>query len=257
MSLVYFPNRLGFTQQSNMSSGEYLFCHFSILIHGYKDFITIGLKKMTSKPREQRKKILDLYCGAGGASMGYYQAGFEVVGVDIKPQPHYPFEFYQADALEYPLDGYDAYHASPPCQGYSKCTSMKYRKNHSRQIAAIRNRLKGTGKPYIIENVEGARHHLIQPIMLCGSMFGLPIRRHRYFEIWPLVIFLTMSCNHKPNPVYITGTPRPKNGKRKDPPAHIKRAALGTLWMTIKDMDNAIPPAYTRFIGGELLKHDL
>ena len=202
----------------------------------------------------KKYKLLDLFCGAGGAAMGYYEAGFEVVGVDIKPQPRYPFKFIQADALEYPLNGFDIYHASPPCQAYSKCTGIAYRNNHSRHISDIRKRFKKTGKPYVIENVEGARYILIQPIMLCGSMFNLPIRRHRYFEIHPLLMFLIPPCNHKPNPVYITGTPRPKHGPRKDPPAAVKREALGTPWMTIKNMDEAIPPAYTEFIGRRLLK---
>ena len=185
--------------------------------------------------------------------MGYHQAGFEVVGVDIKPQPHYPFEFHQADALEFPLDGFDVIHASPPCQAYSKCTNPTYRENHPKLIEAIRTQLEKANIPFVIENVEGARHELIQPIMLCGSMFGLPIRRHRYFEIDPLMMFLMSPCNHKPNPVYITGTPRPKHGPRKDPPAAMKREALGTPWMTIKNMDEAIPPAYTEFIGKQLI----
>ena len=186
--------------------------------------------------------------------MGYHRAGFEVVGVDIKLQKNFPFKFIQADALTYPLDGFDAYHASPPCQYYSKCTRMDCRNNHPQLISVTRNRLKKTGLPYVIENVEGARSEMIDPVMLCGSMFNLSIRRHRYFEIWPFVLFLTPSCNHKPSPVYITGTPRPKNGPRKDPSAAIKREALGTPWMTIKDMDEAIPPAYTEFIGRRLLE---
>lgn len=201
-------------------------------------------------------RLLDLYCGAGGAALGYHQAGFdEIVGVDINPQPRYPFEFVQADALEYPLDGFDVIHASPPCQAYSKCTAVAYRQKHPRLIADTRKKLQKAGIPYIIENVESSRNHLNQPIMLCGSMFDLPIRRHRYFEIWPLIMFLMPSCNHKPNPVYITGTPRPKYGARKDPPASVKRQALETPWMTIKDMDEAIPPAYTKFIGQKIIEN--
>ncbi len=199
-------------------------------------------------------KLLDLFCGAGGAAMGYYRAGFEVVGVDSNPQPHYPFEFHQADAFEFPFDGFDAIHASPPCQAYSKCTGMEHRENHPRMISTIRSRLQRAGVPFVIENVEGARDRLKQPIMLCGSMFGLPIRRHRYFEINPLIAVLLPCCDHKPNPVYITGTPRPKHGPRKDPPAALKREALETPWMTIKEMDEAIPPVYTQYIGEQLMQ---
>jgi len=201
-------------------------------------------------------RLLDLFCGAGGAAMGYHRAGFFVVGVDIKAQKNYcGDEFYQADALEFPLDNFDVYHASPPCQAYSKCTRITYRKNHPRLISTIRERLRKTGKPYVIENVEGARHELIQPVMLCGSMFGLPIRRHRYFEIFPSLTLTLPPCRHIPNPVYITGTPRPKDGSpRKDPSADVKRDAMGTPWMTIKNMDEAIPPAYTEFIGRRLIE---
>lgn len=186
--------------------------------------------------------------------MGYHKAGFEVVGIDINPQPNYPFDFVQADALEYPLDGFDVIHASPPCQAYSKCTNPDYRKDHPRLISRTRNRLEKSETPYVIENVEGARHELITPIMLCGSMFGLPILRHRYFEIFPLIMFLMPPCNHKPDPVYITGTPRPKHGIRKDPSAVVKREALETPWMTIKNMDQAIPPKYTEYIGRRLIQ---
>src|SRR4030043_482980 len=99
----------------------------------------------------KRPRLLDLYCKAGGAAMGYHWAGFEVVGVDIEPQPHFPFEFHQADALTYPLDGFDAYHASPPCQGYSVCTPEHTKGNWPKLINPIRERLKATGKPYVIE----------------------------------------------------------------------------------------------------------
>lgn len=199
-------------------------------------------------------KLLDLYCGAGGAAMGYHRAGFEIVGVDIKLQPNYPFEFHQADALEYPIDGFDVIHASPPRQAYSKCAGFHYRKKHPRQISLIRMRFQAAGIPYIIENVEGARHRMQEYIVLCGSMFGLPIRRHRFFEIRPLLNVLLPPCNHKRNPVYITGTPRPSSGPRKDPPADIKRSAMQTPWMTIKNMDEAIPPAYTEYIGKQLIE---
>jgi len=199
-------------------------------------------------------KLLDLFCGAGGSAVGYHRAGFdEIVGVDIKPQPHYPFRFVLADALTYPLNGFDVIHASPPCQAYSK-TNAKCRDRHPRLISIVRNKLQKSQVPYVIENVECAGDRLKNPIKLCGSMFGLPIRRHRLFEIHPLLAVLLPECQHKKNPVYITGTPRPKNGERKDPPAAVKRAAMDTPWMTIKDMDEAIPPAYTFFIGKQFIK---
>src|SRR3972149_6341276 len=127
-----------------------------------------------------KPSLLDLFCGAGGAARGYQRAGFYVVGVDIKPQPHYcGDEFYRADALTYPLDGFDAIHASPPCQRYSWCALQKYRINHPDLIGAVRYELVKSGKPYIIENVAGARKLLLNPIKLCGTMFDLPIWRHR------------------------------------------------------------------------------
>ena len=130
-------------------------------------------------------RLLDLFCGAGGAAMGYHRAGFEVVGVDIKPQPHYPFEFHQADALTYPLDGSDAYHASPPCQGYSIMRHLPWLKNkeYPLLISPIRERLSSTCKPYVIENVVGAQKIAkMQAGWLCGGMFGLNFYRHRLFE---------------------------------------------------------------------------
>jgi len=126
-----------------------------------------------------RPRALDLFCGAGGAAMGLYRAGFDVVGVDIIPQPNYPFMFFQADALTFPLGNADFIWASPPCQGF---TAYKRRKNHVRPrenlIPAVRDRLRG--RTHAIENVPGAP--LENPTMLCGSMFGLDVRRHRLFE---------------------------------------------------------------------------
>jgi len=200
-------------------------------------------------------KLLDLFCCAGGAGMGYHLAGFDVTGVDIAPQPRYPFQFVQGDALEYLAahgHEFDVIHASPPCQGYCKQTGMEYRGNHPKLIGEMQRMLRATGKPYVIENVEGARFALKHPVMLCGTMFNLPIQRHRFFEINPYPSALLPGCDHSGEIVYITGTPRPKFGPRKDPPADVKRAALGTPWMTIVDMDEAIPPAFTEWIGHQL-----
>ena len=217
-------------------------------------------------------KLLDLFCGAGGAGMGYHRAGFEVVGVDINPQPNYPFEFIQGDALEVGRAigaQFNAIHASPPCQRYSEATPMKYRDSHPDMIAPTREMLQGLGLPYSIENVENARGELIAPVKLCGTMFGLPIWRHRYFEMWPSTLVLTPPCNHRHGkmwtvkgvrmmePVLCTGggdgrraarqTHRPR-GKVK----HI-RLAMELPWMLQRELTESIPPAYTEFIGKHLM----
>lgn len=208
---------------------------------------------MTTKP-----KLLDLFCGAGGAGMGYHLAGFEVVGVDIKPQPRYPFEFHQADAFAYLAQYghlFDAIHASPPCQGYSVETPMLYRHNHPRMIMAVRQALSAIGKPFVIENVPNAKSDMLNSVTLCGTMFGLQVWRHRCFEIVPELFTLLPTCDHSFAPVLVTGTPRRKGYPRRDPPVTLRRAAMGIDWnMTTRGLDEAIPPAYTRFIGEQLLQ---
>lgn len=191
--------------------------------------------------------------------MGYYRAGFEVVGIDIEPQPHYPFEFIQADALDFIAQHgseFDAIHASPPCQRYSVCTPMAYRGNHPDLIDPTRKALIDTGRPFVIENVENARALLINPIKLCGSMFGLDVWRHRYFEINPDAMLLTKPCNHSVLPVLISGTTRRSEAKggRFEFTAQQCRDAADLQWMTRTEMDEAIPPAYTQFIGDHLIK---
>lgn len=205
-------------------------------------------------------RLLDLFCCAGGAARGYADAGFEVVGVDIEPQPDYPFEFHQADALTFPLEGFDVYHASPPCQHYSTKTRDKDR--HPALIGPIRERLRVTGKPYIIENVDGAKHELVNPFCLCGSSFGLRVRRHRWFE--SNIPILAPPCDHgwqnadkkfdlydhgkwfKSGIVHVFGT---GGGKGREHWAE----AMGIDWMSPAALAEAIPPAYTRFIGEQLL----
>jgi hypothetical protein len=116
------------------------------------------LKPLRSLKRVEmdiRPRLLDLFCGAGGAAMGYHRAGFEVVGVDLNPPPHYPFEFVRADALTFPLEGFDAYHASPPCQFASELTPPEWKGRHLNLISPVRLRLMATGRPYIIENWSG------------------------------------------------------------------------------------------------------
>jgi DNA (cytosine-5)-methyltransferase 1 len=204
-----------------------------------------------------RPKLLDLFCGQGGCSRGYTDAGFDVTGVDINPQPHYPYQFVQVDWASYLAahwQEYDVLHASPPCQAWSIETPDACKANHPKLITAVRSALEQTGKPFVIENVPGARHELQNPIMLCGSMFGLQVWRHRYFEINPEIFSLLPSCDHSFVPVLVTGTPRRKGYPRKDPPAQTRRDAMGIDWpMTILGLDEAIPPAYTRSIGWQML----
>lgn len=200
--------------------------------------------------------LLDLFCSSGGAAMGYYHAGFDVVGVDNKPQPRYPFEFHQADAFEFLREHgceFDVIHASPPCQRYSNATPPERRANHPDLIAATRDALVATGKPFVIENVAGARRLLHNPVMLCGSMFGLPIWRHRYFEMNIDVCVLTPPCNHSFAPILITGTTRRKGYRRVDSSVAIRRHAIGIDWMSDSGLDEAIPPAFTEFIGRLIL----
>lgn len=213
-----------------------------------------------------RPKLLDLFCGAGGAAMGYHRAGFEVVGVDIKPQKHYPFEFHQADALTYPLAGFDVYHASPPCQHFTKYRNCRkdIATRYSELITPTRIALQATGRPYVIENVVGAP--LLSPTTLCGSMFGLDVKRHRLFESNAPISGL--ACNHsiwKPNR-YPGGRSRERGHSRIccrgtveigrwNIPIEIQHRAMGIDWiLDLRMLSEAIPPAYTEFIGKQLLK---
>jgi len=202
-----------------------------------------------------RPRLLDLCCKAGGASVGYARAGFEVVGVDIDPQPHFPFEFHQGDALTYPLEGFDAYHASPPCQAYSMAGQQWRAKGieYPDLIGQTRELLKATGLPYVIENVLGAP--LLNPVKLNGAMFGMRVRRTRLFETsfsMPLIL-----CPKEERSSFRTGRPV-REGDIVTPVGHfsnvpyIKRQ-MGIDWMTAAELSQAIPPAYTEFIGKYLL----
>lgn len=203
-------------------------------------------------------RALDLFCGAGGASRGLADAGFDVTGVDIEPQPNYPFDFTRCDALEAKFDGVDFVWASPPCQAF---TAYKRRAGHVRPranlIPAVRERLRAVGIPYVIENVLGAP--LKSPVMLCGSMFGLDVRRHRIFETsFPM---LSPACRHE------TQRPRfPQATNRKNLrntvevgvwriPLKTQRQAMGIDWMELKELSQAIPPAYSHFIAKQWLAH--
>lgn len=213
-------------------------------------------------------KLLDLYCGAGGASMGYYRAGFEVVGVDINPQPHYPFKFYQEDALKFPLDGFDAIHASPPCQYWSSITATSGdRKKHPQLIEPTRKRLSESGVPYIIENVP--RAPLYNPILICGVERNLRLgpyvlRRHRLFETnWPLWSY-GCGCYRGDGitlGVYGGGTsskernPNTKGGRPYKGRGDERKRIMGMEWCkTNAEVNQAIPPAYTEFIGKQLIE---
>lgn len=222
-------------------------------------------------------RILDLFCKAGGAGKGYALAGFYPVGVDREPQPYYPFAFWQLDVLrDLPKPEewgamFDAVHASPPCQfGTALRHAPGGKKDHPNLIAATRDLLKRSGLPYVIENVTGARDHLINPVMLCGSMFGLgaasgctfyQLRRHRLFECsFPLIP--PGSCAHSGPCIGVYGGHvRNRSEKfggrgtrdfiRANKPM-LAREAMGMHWATMAEMSEAIPPAYTQHIGEQL-----
>ena len=227
--------------------------------------------------------------------MGFSQAGFDVVGIDIEPQPRYPFPFILGDVIDilsrmlqgdkftasngkqYSITDFSAFHASPPCQRYSTMTNGRWQdrvESHPDLIAPTRELLRKTGKPYDIENVEGARKELINPVMLCGTMFGLQtkhgsqLRRHRYFEL-SVPMMLTPTCQHnKASAIGVYGGGQ--NPARRKPATigvyghaggsskrdnlvsfgtQDRRDAMGIDWMSGDELSEAIPPAFTKFIG--------
>lgn len=230
-----------------------------------------------------RPRLLDLFCGAGGASMGYHRAGFDVVGVDIAPQPEYPFPLHVGDAVDalaqlkaghrlrfeesdgswrrLGLDDFVAEHASPPCQRFSTATADPTR--HPDLIAPVRSGLLRLGRHYVIENVPGAP--LLDPVRLCGSSFSLGVRRHRHFEA---NFELTgRDCRHAAQ-----GTPVGVYGQHPDAEQHYRPngqqrgmkartiyegqwAMGGVDWMGWHGLKESIPPAYTEHIGRQLLDH--
>lgn len=207
-------------------------------------------------------KLLDLFCCAGGASMGYHRAGFEVVGVDINPQPNYPFEFHQGDALQFVTEHgreFDAIHASPPCQSF---TAYR-RKGHGvgdgylDLIPETRALLAGCSVPWIIENVAGAP--LADPVRYCGSSFGLDVRRHRFFE--SNVDLTAPPCDHSwQTPRFAPATNRTNLRRTVEVgvwriPLSVQQAAMGIDWTTLRELSEAIPPAYTEHIGTQLAAH--
>ena len=228
-----------------------------------------------------KPRLLDLFCCAGGAGMGYAQAGFEVVGVDVRPQPRYPFEFIQADCLALDpawIATFDAIHASPPCQAHTAMKTMHNAKTHEDLVEPARALLKASGLPWIMENVVGAP--LRDPILLCGTMFGLGVedaelRRHRLFEC-SFPIALVPECQHGSRDVigvyggHIRNRRRARtigiygegarDSRRKfdkgvpDFTTDQGRTAMGIDWMTTAELSQAIPPAYTEFLGRQLIQ---
>ena len=204
-----------------------------------------------------KPRLLDLFCGAGGAAMGYHRAGFEVVGVDIRPQRHYPFEFHQADALTFPLSSFshiDAIHASPPCQDFSVTASL-HENRRGDLLTPVRMMLQHTSLPWVIENVPGAP--MRPDVVLCGSMFGLGVKRHRCFETsWHAAPFPPAACACRGmEPLDVTGTGGPGGQHRKPSSLAQARAAMGIDWMSREELGEAIPPAYCEFIGAQLMRH--
>ena len=212
-------------------------------------------------------RLLDLFCCAGGAAVGYAEAGFEIVGVDINPQRRYPFEFIQADALQLDpdfLSSFDAIHASPPCQSYSDLAKRNGNGHQwPRLVEPVREMLIASGRPYVIENVEGAP--LLNPIVLCGTMFpGLRVLRHRLFE----TNFPVKVPPHGKHPKVHTFDKRKSHyGKTNEWTDFVQvtgggnctiaaaRDAMGIEWMSKLEINEAIPPAYTCFIGKQLIAH--
>jgi DNA (cytosine-5)-methyltransferase 1 len=221
-----------------------------------------------------RPRLLDLFCGAGGAAEGYSRAGFDVTGVDHRPMPRFPFAFIQADALTYLVEHgheYDAIHASPPCQGYSRMRHLPWLKDkvYPLLLEPTRAALAATGRPWVIENVEDAP---LRGITLCGLMFGLKVYRHRRFETSWLLLGLT-----HPKHRIVIGSGRLLNDRNRSTSGGslkgdrasgmvtvcgnsygnlvVAQAAMGIDWMNRKELSQAIPPAYTQFIGTQWITH--
>lgn len=219
-----------------------------------------GIVELCRDRRGCSPRLLDLFCCAGGAAMGYHRAGFAVTGIDIKPQPNYPFEFHQGDALEY-LEAhgheYDAIHASPPCQSYSAMSKCRpgLAETYPDLVGPTRRVLDEVGVPYVIENVVGSP---VRPdVTLCGHMFNLPLYRHRVFE----------SNVALPQPDHVAHTlPASKAGHWRpgtimsisghvSPIAKAREAMGGIDWMNRAELAEAIPPQYTQHLGEQLLAH--
>lgn len=201
--------------------------------------------------------VLDLFCGAGGAAVGLNRAGFDVVGVDIKPQSRYPFEFIRADALSVSSSGFDLIWASPPCQQFSPLAGREDLSGYPDLIEPVRALLKAAGVPFVIENVPAAP--IRKDVMLCGAMFGLRSYRHRHFET-------SFEVEQPKHPRHVVRVNRRGENRRQhwarggfltitgDVGTYCGTDAMGIDWMTGAEMSEAIPPAYSEYIGRAALR---
>ena len=215
-------------------------------------------------------RVLDLFCGAGGCSVGYHRgftaAGLEleIVGVDNRPQPNYPYQLIRADAMTYPLDGFDFVHASPPCQ-FATTMSNRHRGHggkadaHANLIELTRDRLEAHGAPWVIENVPGAKRWMRSALTLTGGMFGLGVYRPRLFDSSELILSLSRATP----PVGALGVYGKMDGRRvwtradgteQRAASTLDQAseAMGIDWMTWDELKEAIPPAYTEFLAAQI-----
>jgi DNA (cytosine-5)-methyltransferase 1 len=204
-----------------------------------------------------KPRLVDLFCGAGGATRGYQLAGFHVTGVDISPQPHYcGDEFIQADATTFPIEGFDAAHGSPPCQDHMR-TPHPNQHGTGWMLAATRQRFKASGIPWVIENVPGAP--MRADYLLCGCMFGLPhLRRERWFETSWHGFAMNPCHDHSAPAISVVGHGTPTWVRAKlgyNPTIAQYRAAMGIDWMNRDELSQAIPPAYAEHVGRALLDH--
>ncbi|MFD3911229.1 SAM-dependent methyltransferase [Streptomyces sp. NPDC058603] len=198
-------------------------------------------------------RVLDTYCCQGGASMGYYLAGYDVVGVDQGEQPRYPFPFIQGDAVEYiRAHGaeFDLLAGSPPCQRYTRAQQLQGN-DHPDLIGPTREAMQSTGRPYILENVEGARHELLDPLLLCGRMFGLRTYRHRLFES-------SLPLGTRLHPRHVAPLAKMGRAVREGEYMHVvgnfvgvdlAREIMAMPWASRDGLREAIPPTYTQFLG--------
>ena len=205
-------------------------------------------------------RILDLFCGAGGAAAGYHRAfpDAEIVGVDIADQPRYPFTFVQGDAMTYPTDGFDFIHASPPCQDHSTLHhTMPKAHGTAWMLEATIRRLIASGAAWVVENVEGAvMPGDVYSIVLCGSSFGLRVRRHRRFATSQVV--MAPPCQHYLQALTVDVTGHGMQGREYKRRRALglpmdtqqdRREAMGIDWMSRDELAQSIPPAYTEWIG--------